>query len=252
MLVFIQASVYSQVPKTALSSGELGCLERLIYFNECSGRPEKLITWSQDEGFPSLGIGHFIWYPPGVKGPYRESFPEMVVFLKKNGVKVPSWIEDGSPWRDREAFEKDLRSERMASLRALLEQTRDLQVQWIVARLNQVFPRMLELTPKEERLLFKKKFDLVGSSVNGMFAMLDYVNFKGGGTLLTERLEGHGWGLFQVLQEMKVPQNGTDALVEFVDAAERVLEERVKLQKDERPHLKGWETRVHSYLKIAC
>ncbi len=43
----------------------------------------------------------------------------------------------------------------------------------------------------------------MAASPNGVYALVDYVNFKGEGTLATERYQDHGWGLLQVLEGMK-------------------------------------------------
>lgn len=238
-----------------LTAEESECLQRLIYLNECSGKPENLISWRDDEAFPSLGIGHFIWYPVNGDAPFRESFPDLLLFLQQNGVEIPAWIEKRPPWRNREEFEKDFQSERMISLRAFLNETKTFQVQFIVNRMKNALPEMLEATSKEKRSLVEKKFYLVANTPNGMFAMIDYVNFKGEGTSLRERLQGQGWGLLQVLEEMQWPVKESDTLSEFVHAAERILEKRVEsgfAKKDETRSLKGWKKRVHNYLKITC
>lgn len=252
--LFCGISFVESFPKE-LTASEMECFERQIYLNECSGRPENLIHWRSDEDFPSFGVGHFIWYPSDKRGPFQESFPELILFLKEKGVEVPVWLEQGMPWRDREEFKKDLLSERMIALRSLLEQTKGLQTQFIVKRMEHVLPKMLEAAPTERRLFIEKKFNSVAETPKGVFAMIDYVNFKGEGISIAERLEGQGWGLLQVLDEMNIPDDNTKALEEFVHAAERVLEKRVKgvfAKKDETPVLKGWKNRVRSYLKNTC
>lgn len=256
MLLFFYSHAYAQqAGKRELTSAELACLQKLVYFNECSGKPDRLIIWSEDEDFPSLGIGHFIWYPPNQPEPYRETFPQLLVFLKEKGVAVPAWINSGLPWTSREDFLKDLENPRMAELRVFLLKTGDFQTQFIVQRIEQLLPKMLDSVPKEKKIAIAEKFYAVEDTPNGMFALIDYVNFKGEGTALTERLEGVGWGLLQVLEEMNLPEDRTKALEEFVDAAERVLERRVKstfAKKDETKRLKGWKNRVRHYLDITC
>ena len=44
-------------------------------------RTNEVLWWNPGEEFPSLGIGHFIWYPAGVDGPFIESFPRLLAFL---------------------------------------------------------------------------------------------------------------------------------------------------------------------------
>ena len=45
-----------------------------IWQNECNGTVAGLTSWNEGENFASLGIGHFIWYPKGQRGPFDESF----------------------------------------------------------------------------------------------------------------------------------------------------------------------------------
>jgi len=75
------------------------------------------------------------------------------------------------------------------------------------------------------------------------------VNFKGEGVLHTERYQGQGWGLLQVLEAM----DGTSvsgAVDEFARAASAVLTRRVQNSPAERHEsrwLSGWIRRVNSY-----
>ncbi|WP_202382772.1 hypothetical protein, partial [Escherichia coli] len=78
-------------------------LARLIWQNEGAGKTQYLTVWNKNEAFPSMGIGHFIWYPTMKKGAYKEQFPEMLSFLIANGVKVPNWLREAetAPWQSR-------------------------------------------------------------------------------------------------------------------------------------------------------
>src|SRR5689334_17000237 len=69
-----------------------------VWQNECAGSVEGLVSWNSGEAFPSLGIGHFIWYPEGKPGPFEESFPKLVALLKERGTKVPAWLNGPAPW----------------------------------------------------------------------------------------------------------------------------------------------------------
>src|SRR5476651_1135296 len=62
-----------------------------IWKNECAGTVSGLTSWNKGENFPSLGIGHFIWYPAGQRGPFEESFPKLAAYLAAQGVTVPDW-----------------------------------------------------------------------------------------------------------------------------------------------------------------
>ena len=63
-----------------------------IWQNECGGTVAGLTSWNTGENFASLGIGHFIWYPKGVRGPFDESFPELVAFAASRNAKLPEVV----------------------------------------------------------------------------------------------------------------------------------------------------------------
>ena len=58
---------------------------RKIWQNECGGTVAGLTSWNAGENFASLGIGHFIWYPAGARGPFEESFPVFVRYAHSAG-----------------------------------------------------------------------------------------------------------------------------------------------------------------------
>ena len=62
----------------------------------------------------------------------------------------------------------------------------------------------------------------------GLYVLLDYINFKGEGTSETEAYQGQGWGLLQVLQAMPKVSSDQEIIADFVAAAKKVLEQRVK------------------------
>lgn len=255
----LPSALFAQSQDTPMTADELGCLQKMIFFNECSGKVERMTTWNEDEAFPSFGIGHFIWYPANKKGPYKEFFPEFLSFLDEQKEEIPSWIKAlptrEAPWQNREEFLKDLSSERMVALRAFLDRTQKFQAQFIMRRIEGILPKMLEAVPEEKRPDIALKFKEVAAAPRGMFALIDYVNFKGEGVLETERFQGQGWGLLQVLEEMRVPEEKEDALKEFVRAAKKVLENRshnALPEKDYSKRLRGWKTRIKNYLKIHC
>src|ERR1700720_3277507 len=51
---------------------------RRLWENESGGTIAGLTAWNLGEDFASLGIGHFIWYPAGKRGPFAESFPPLL------------------------------------------------------------------------------------------------------------------------------------------------------------------------------
>lgn len=259
LLCGVVSPALAGTPDSPMTSDELVCLQKMIFFNECSSKPERMLTWNADEAFPSFGIGHFIWYPKGQKGPYKEFFPEYLAFLEAQKTEIPAWIKAlptrEAPWQDRQEFLNDLPSERMTALMDFLNRTQGFQAQFIILRIEGILPRMLATLPEAERPEIELKFKEVSNAPNGMFALIDYVNFKGEGILETERFQGQGWGLLQVLQEMNLPKKEENAVEEFVRAAKKILDQRSKNAPPERDcsrRLCGWKERIKNYLKIRC
>jgi len=85
---------------------EVERIGRRIWRNEAAGREDWLIQWLPGEGHLSLGIGHVIWYPARARGPFHESFPDLVAFLRQSGVGLPAWLTPlgPCPWPSRAAF----------------------------------------------------------------------------------------------------------------------------------------------------
>ena len=59
-IAFAQASAQIFLPK--LTSSQALWLGERIFANECASKRACLTSWNEGEDFPSLGIGHFIWY----------------------------------------------------------------------------------------------------------------------------------------------------------------------------------------------
>ncbi len=232
----------------ALPSSDLESIGKRVWQNEAAGQISGLTAWNSGEAFASLGIGHFIWYPAGPKGPFEESFPALLLFLQHNGKSLPEWLKPGGPcpWPDRAAFLKDASSPKMVELRTLLASTIPLQSLFLAERLDRALPAMLETLTQAKRAQIHANFERLAGSAQGRFALIDYVNFKGEGTKASERYQGQGWGLLQVLETM--PPTGTVA--DFSHAAAEVLARRVRNAPPERGEqrwLPGWTNRVKDY-----
>lgn len=235
-----------------LSDEQAQRIGHLIWKNECNGTVEGLTTWNPGEAFPSLGIGHFIWYPTGTTGPYQESFPGMIAFLEQEGIPLPTWLKEanGCPWPNRDSFLKDLDGPRLSGLRKLLQETVSLQARYAAQRFENSLPTLLDSVAPAHREEIKKKFTLIARHPQGLYALMDYVNFKGEGTNPEERYRGTGWGLLQVLEEMKPASQPDQAVHHFADAAIAILTRRISLApegKNEERWLAGWKKRCHSY-----
>ena len=222
-----------------------------IWQNECAGSVTGLTTWNAGEEFPSLGIGHFIWYPVGFKGRFNETWPKFVAFAKKQGVSLPDVaLAAHSPWNSREEFQRDFKGPRLSGLRKWLAINITVQTDFIIARSRAALPKILDAAPASERARIKVNYHKVGASPQGTYALIDYVNFKGEGTLVSERYNGRGWGLLQVLGEMHDVPSGPPAAVEFAAAAKRVLSRRIANSpraRGEKRWEEGWHNRCSTY-----
>jgi hypothetical protein len=233
----------------ALTDAELDRIGRRVWQNECAGTRDGLTSWNQGEDFASLGIGHFIWYPKGARGPFEESFPKLVKFLNSQGVKTPAWLSGPCPWPNRGAFMKDFRGARMNELRDLLAGTIRQQSRFLASRLETAMPKILAAAPPERRDYIQRRYEELSATGAGMFALIDYVNFKGEGIKPEERYNGQGWGLMQVLSGMP-GGTITSPAARFARSAQTVLERRVENSPPERKEkrwLPGWTHRVQAY-----
>lgn len=232
-----------------ISDAEAASIGRKIWRNECAGTREGLTAWNKGEDFPSLGIGHFIWYPEGKRGPFKESFPALKAYLQSQGVELPAWLAAAKacPWPDRSAFMADFNGPRLSELRDLLASTVAQQARFAALRLEGALPQMLQSAPPDEREKIRNNFYRVANAPGGLYPLMDYVNFKGEGTSPTERYQGEGWGLLQVLAGMSDSGSPTAA---FARSADRVLTRRVELSppaRGEKRWLPGWRNRLATY-----
>lgn len=254
-MVFAALIVFPPRPLYAitLSHADVLRIGKKIWQNECNGTIAGLTSWNEGEDFASLGIGHFIWYPKGRRGPFEESLPKLVSFISKRGAKLPTLLlgagEKPCPWNSRTEFLRAQHSTEMNQLRRFLTDTIDLQAEFLLARLDNALPKMLAEAAPSDRANVQEQFERLTKTPQGCYALIDYVNFKGEGVLHTERYQGQGWGLLQVLEAMR-GSSDSGAVDEFARAARAVLTRRVQNSPAERHEsrwLSGWIRRVNSY-----
>ena len=232
-----------------ISEPEAKAIGKRIWINECGGTIEGLTSWNKGEYFASLGIGHFIWYHRIKRGPYEESFPSLVRYLVSKGVNIPEFILNKQcPWETRDDFVKARNSPQMIELRNLLLSTIPLQTEFILLRLEKALPKMLSAISIKNRSTVQANFYKLTRTAKGKYALMDYINFKGEGTKISERYSGQGWGMLQALEEMNPNTETRNAPNEFAQAAEKVLIRRVRnAPRDESIWLKGWQNRLKTY-----
>ena len=245
-LLFFE-SLYS----LCISPQDAAMIGEKIWKNECAGTVDELTHWKKGESFASLGIGHFIWYPVGRKDRFEETFSDLLLFLEKEEAHLPAWLKEtsGCPWNTREEFYQDIQSIRMQELRQLLHETRNLQAIFIANRLEKALPLIIEQCSDKEKEIVEVNFTRLTKSPEGLYSLIDYLNFKGAGTSTQEQYNGQGWGLRQVL--LRIPLSSQNPLSSFVQNAKAILIQRVQnspQERDEKRWLKGWLNRVDSYL----
>jgi hypothetical protein len=250
------AALPHALPAISLTHAETLAIGKKIWENESNGTVAGLTSWNAGENFASLGIGHFIWYPKGQRGPFEESFPKLVSFIAKRGAKLPDLLlgagERPCPWNSRAEFLRAQQTREMKQLRQFLVDTVDLQAEFLISRLQNALPKMLAEAAPADRANVQRQFERLASTPQGCYALVDYVNFKGEGVLHTERYQGQGWGLLQVLENMHGTSAGTAALDEFARSAKAILIRRVQNAppgRGESRWLSGWLQRVNSYTR---
>lgn len=224
-----------------------------IWNNEASQRVDLLVFWNPNESFPSLGIGHNIWYPENQFAKYTEEFPKLCNYLQKNGIVLPAWLtkalSKGAPWKIREEFLQD--KKRTEELRNLLSSTINLQTNFMIERLEQQWPLILEAAPAQYKDKLKNIFKLMTSSALGTYALIDYLNFKGSGLNPNEIANGYQWGLLQVL--LNIPDDITKENINklFAISAAKILLKRIENSGPNYNTIRfmhGWVKRISTYI----
>jgi hypothetical protein len=253
--LFFAFAKIANAQNISLSLEEVQRIGSQVFENECHSQEKWLVQWNEGEDFLSLGIGHFIWYPKGDKGPFQESFLDFLSYAKASGATLPQWLSADPtlpcPWDSREDFLRDQDASQLKELRKFLVETKLIQLNFIVKRLKEALPSILKNIPEQDRARIAFQFNRVAAALLGEYALADYVNFKGLGILSSERYQGQGWGLFQVLDGMRGVDQAPNAMEEFVRSADKVLVERVAhspYERHEKKWLPGWKKRINSYL----
>ena len=154
-----------------------------------------------------------------------------------------------APWREKADFLAVDDSPRVAELREFLAGTQGIQAEFIFRRARKSLGKIIEAAPDDQKPEIAARLESLSQTPGGVYAIIDYVNFKGEGLSPTERYEGQGWGLLQVLLEMSESPDQS-ALVKFREAADTVLTRRAANAENpiERERwLPGWRKRLETY-----
>ena len=247
------------VPQLVLPGDLAKKIGQKIWLNETGGKIDAITSWSANEEFASLGIGHFIWFPVGKWLPFEESFPALLEFMRKKSVRLPTWLDQpqipANPWTSRAEFRRNANSPQMKELRRFLLDTVAEQTQFMMARAQGAMEKILKTTPDgRERDHIVTQFTRVVRDPDNFYPLIDYINFKGEGTnpneaaMNRETGRRQGWGLKQVLLRMNGDTSDPKAVrAEFADAAQFVLQQRVRNLPSNRVFEVGWLRRIATY-----
>ena len=150
---FIQATI-----SLTLTLEEKTELAKKIRKNEGTENPKNLLWWNKNESFPSLGIGHFIWFPENYTGPFMQQFQDYLMFLHTRSVPLPTWLFDKNPkpcpWQTRQQFYGALANHdiRYKELEQLIIDTIPLQVDFIVERFVKSVNELFEAQVSDHQL----------------------------------------------------------------------------------------------------
>jgi hypothetical protein len=233
-----------------LNTAERLSIAHRIWLNESQGQITGLSHWNPGERFASMGIGHFTWYPAPHR--YHGTFAQLLQYFQKHNVILPAWLraqpQPACPWPNRRVFYQDINSPMMRDLRAFLLDHINLQVAFMIERLEHALQRMLQDLPVAQQQQLNTHFWQLANTNDGLYALIDYVNFKGEG--LKHPPHRHGWGLKQVLLMMQHAPASYSPLQQFIWSADEILTRRV-LEAPRNEHterwLKGWRRRIYRY-----
>ncbi len=245
-----------------ISNKDASLIAQKIWYNEGAGKKSYLVWWNRGEEFASLGIGHFIWFTKDKPMWFFHAFPAMLEYITAKGAEAPKWLTPKTPciWNSYKEWKtaKETNSKKMQELTRFLYETRALQAKFMIHRLSQAYPKLLRYAPNNKsKDIIKKNFNRLlynkSGSINrqGAYILVDYINFKGDGILKSERYQGKGWGLYQVLLHMDTKE--PNPYKAFADSARFILDRLTKISPPKRNlkrFKKGWFNRVKTYEKF--
>jgi hypothetical protein len=246
------------IPRLAISPETAARVGQQVWQNESGRSIAGLTAWNDAEDFPSLGIGHWIWFKAGGHPVFEESFPRLLVYMRERGAKLPAWLDKPRippcPWQNKADFQRQFNGPELTGLRRFLVDTIPLQTQFLLVRADAAIPRMLATLPEpaDRRHLIAQLDRLVRSSPD-LYPLIDYVNFKGEGISPKETFfdpatrRNEGWGTKHLLLEMKGSAIGPPALAEFSRSAKYVLDRRIRNHPPSKRWQAGWHKRCETY-----
>ncbi|QOR61305.1 hypothetical protein ACM66Z_07570 [Sulfurovum sp. ST-21] len=261
LLFILTGILILQAGELNITQKQADYIAKKVWQNEGFGKDKYLIWWNKGEDFASLGIGHFIWFPKEHTERFREVFPMVVAYMEKKDVRMPHWLNHDTdfPWQTKKEFftAKKAKTKRYMELFAFLKRTMSYQAEFMAERMMKALPQMLEnINDAEKAAMIERRFNHIlykkDGSVDerGLYILIDYTNFKGEGTLKSERYHGQGWGLMQVLEHMD--EKNPNKYKAFSDSAKAMLSRRIRNSppaRGEERWRRGWNSRLDTYWK---
>ncbi len=219
----------NKLPKaTDLSDDELLQIGMQIWQNQCSvwDAPDTKITssmkqgltdWDDDSDVATIGMGQYLWYSSDATNRMQEDWPTVAQALQAKGYPIKQWVLGECPWDTKEEFMAHFNGHKLTYLRKMLAKKPVIveQTRCDAERLDAALPKILasvhvdtNLTDDQKTTLkavITKHFNEVAMTQTpvGLYALMDYVHFRGEGVLQTERIDGDiAWGLRQALTLM--------------------------------------------------
>lgn len=194
-----------------------------------------------------VSMGGSIWYGEKTQLNYTEDWPTIAQALQDAGVTLPQWALGACPWSNQEEviaanqegspYYNDIQ----ALNTTLSTDPKALDVLFRFGKWKRFLTALdpnsdfsdhyifTDATPGDAQLL-ADRFNAIGAVHDaaghpiGLYALMDYCNWKGEGTSVTEIHNTQHWGLQSVLRNMSAEEINSDgALQAFVDSARRTL-----------------------------
>jgi hypothetical protein len=238
-----------------ISKADTLLMAQRVFKNECSVEKDCLLEWNKGEDFLSLGLEHFIWFPGNSSSIFKDSFRSYLQYARKAGERLPVLL-DKTPlpaclWSSRNQFLTSKESQQYQDIVDFMVKTKNCQADYLIETAKHSLQKIIDAAPGSQRSRIIKYISQLSSNAQGLYAIIDYINFKGSGVGSSERYQGEGWGLLQVLEGMHDRPNAQETLSEFVRSAKKVLMHRVFNAPNDRHEdkwLQGWLRRIDTYL----
>jgi hypothetical protein len=257
LILFMTACAFNDAKAFEVSKADTLLIAKRVFKNECKVEKDCLLEWGAGEDFLSLGLEHFIWYPPNAPNIFKEGFRSYLQFARQAGERLPVWLDKTPfppcPWASREEFLNSKGSQQYNDLMDFMLRSKDCQAKYLIENTKRSLKEIVAAAPADQRSRIAKFLSQLTSNAQGLYSIIDYLDFKGAGVGNSDEFKGERWGLLQVLQGMRDVPTSQDALDEFVRSAKMVLTHRVfyaPADRHEEKWLQGWLRRIDTYLVI--